>query len=318
MGVQTVNNNKFIAFSVDGEYESDISNGMAWGIKTKSDNQFYPIFYIKNFSIGPKNSDGGYGELVLSACDIVLDGLGTGILSGNVKIWGDPATEKLYFQDILNNHLLMTVTPDSGAEYGITILDKIKFFANQAGSNSLKIGDGDNNRCLFTDDGYIYANNIDCNNLHCDNFPLIINENIDYINGAADNYISLLFKDGGHVYVYASNSDKNLKKNIKNSSAKAIEVIKKIRHVAFNWKSNNKHQEIGYIAQEMKEIDENFTRYNKFKTPEGEEKEDWQINTLAVLATATKAIQEQQEEIENLKAIINKQQEQINQILGGE
>lgn len=170
----------------------------------------------------------------------------------------------------------------------------------------------DNNYCLLTDNG-----SVSCNNLYCDNFPLMINENIDYINGAADNYISLLFKNGGHVYVYASNSDKNLKKNIKNSSVKAIEIIKKIRHVAFNWKSDNKYQKIGYIAQEMQEIDKNFIRYNKFKTPEGEEKEDWQINTLAVLATATKAIQEQQEQIENLKAIINKQQEQINQILGG-
>ena len=65
MGVQTVDGNKFISFSVDGTYGSSISNGMAWGIKTTTDNKFHPIFYIKNFEMGPLNSDASYGELVL-------------------------------------------------------------------------------------------------------------------------------------------------------------------------------------------------------------------------------------------------------------
>ena len=54
MGVQTVDDKQYIAFSVEGEYEKDIDNGMAWGIKTKSDEKFYPIFYIKDFSMGAK------------------------------------------------------------------------------------------------------------------------------------------------------------------------------------------------------------------------------------------------------------------------
>ena len=47
MGVQEVNNDNFIAFSVNGSYGSSITNGMAWGIKTTSDNVFHPIFYKK-------------------------------------------------------------------------------------------------------------------------------------------------------------------------------------------------------------------------------------------------------------------------------
>ena len=60
----------------------------------------------------------------------------------------------------------------------------------------------------------------------------------------------------------------------------------------------------------MQKIDDTFTHYNKFKTADGQEKEDWQINTLAVLATATKAIQEQQEQIEELKKEIKKLKEE--------
>ena len=95
MGVQTVDNKQYIAFSVEGEYESDIANGMAWGIKTKSDNKFYPIFYIKDFSMGAKNSDAWNGSLVLTACNIVLNGLGTGIRTGGVDITGDPTRERI-------------------------------------------------------------------------------------------------------------------------------------------------------------------------------------------------------------------------------
>ena len=48
MGVQTVDDKQYIAFSVEGEYEKDIDNGMAWGIKTKSD------FLYKRFQYGSK------------------------------------------------------------------------------------------------------------------------------------------------------------------------------------------------------------------------------------------------------------------------
>ena len=75
----------------------------------------------------------------------------------------------------------------------------------------------------------------------------------------------------------------------------------KIKHKQFDWKKDNKHQKVGYIAQEMQKIDENFVHYIKTG-----EKEDWQINVLSVLATATKAIQEQQEQIELLQEEINK------------
>ena len=45
--------------------------------------------------MGPKNSDAWNGSLVLTACNIVLDGLGTGIRTGGVDITGDPTRERI-------------------------------------------------------------------------------------------------------------------------------------------------------------------------------------------------------------------------------
>lgn len=101
--------------------------------------------------------------------------------------------------------------------------------------------------------------------------------------------------------IYANSSDKNLKKNIKNTTNNALDKVMKIKHKEFNWKSNNEHQDIGYIAQDMELIDKTFVHHTIIKDKDNKEHEDWQINTLSVLATATKAIQEQQEQIEELK-----------------
>lgn len=307
MGVHKQDNQQYISFSVNGEYENSIKNGMAWGITTKSDGKFHPIFYIRNFKMADKASDASYGELVMASCNLVLDGISTGIQSGNVKMYGNDINNSIVFINSDTGEQLLSIsTSQIGLGYPtIEILDKIRFFRNQANSNTLKLSSSDDKYSYMTDDG-----SMGCNELYCENIPMLIDTNISMISGSADSFISLLFKDSSHVYVYANSSDKNLKKNIKESSTSAIDIIKQIRHVSFDWKSNNKHQKIGYIAQEMQKIDDTFTHYNKFKTAEGQEKEDWQINTLAVLATATKAIQEQQEQIEELKEEIKKLKEE--------
>ena len=49
IGVNKEGNDTYISFAVDGKYGDNITNGMAWGIKTKSDNKFHPIMYLKNY-----------------------------------------------------------------------------------------------------------------------------------------------------------------------------------------------------------------------------------------------------------------------------
>lgn len=104
----------------------------------------------------------------------------------------------------------------------------------------------------------------------------------------------------GNVYANNISSDKKIKKNIKNSSACALDIIKKIKHKEFDKKDDGKHYNIGYIAQDMEKIDPNFV----IKRPADKErkiKERYYINELPIVATLSKAIQEQQDQIEQLK-----------------
>lgn len=111
-------------------------------------------------------------------------------------------------------------------------------------------------------------------------------------------------------------SDEKLKKDIKNSEKNALEIINKIKFKQFIWnettEENGKHIEIGIIAQDIEKIDKNYvqktTRIYKDK-----EEELLSINTLNLLTTTMKAVQElseivkqQQEEIKQLKNEINK------------
>ena len=247
MGVQKKDNDQFIAFSILSEYGQTTTNGMAWGIKTKSDDKFYPILHIKDFAMGNKNAGGGYGQLVLSACDIILNGISTGIISGNVKMYGD--VDGIVFKDIENNENLLKISDlDMNTLYPkIDILDKISFYKNEAGTNTFKVG-SDDGWVAITSDG-----NVLCT---------------------------------GAVLDHRSVSDIRLKKNIKDTQIKALKAIKSIKHRQFDWKKDNKHANIGYIAQEMQEINKDFVI--EPITEDG----NYHINQLSILATATKAIQE--------------------------
>lgn len=156
MGVKKVGEQNYISFSVEGDYGQEIQNGMSWGVTTK-DGKYYPILYITNFLMGGENSDESYGELVLDYCNLVLGGIGTGIKSGNVLLTGDPGIGGMIFIDTGNYKNLLSIYPDTALGYAnLQFLDNIQFYRNQAGSNSLKIGNGDNH-CLFTDEGSMYG-----------------------------------------------------------------------------------------------------------------------------------------------------------------
>lgn len=86
-----------------------------------------------------------------------------------------------------------------------------------------------------------------------------------------------------------------------------MDIIKQIKHKQFEMKEDNKHYDIGYIAQEMEKIDSNFV-LKREKTENTEER--YYINEIPILATATKAIQEQQEIIETLKTQVKELKEQ--------
>ena len=172
-----------------------------------------------------------------------------------------------------------------------------------------------NDMGIFAQNGLgLYADNL----ANCSNISQMEGS---IVNGTTGDYgvLSVILKDGTGFALNSSitTSDKKLKKNIKNSNNKAIDIIKKIKHRQFDWKINNNHQNIGYVAQELEKIDKNFI----FKTPNfknGKVDGDLHnINILPILATSTKAIQEQQEMIEKQQEQINNLIEEINNLKGG-
>lgn len=306
MGVQKEDSDQYIAFSVLSDYNQSTANGMAWGIKTKSDNVFHPILYIKDFKMSDKNSDASYGTLVLSSCDILFDGMSTGIKTGNIKMYGDDGDNALKFINASTGEILLSISDDDLETNGgaIKMLNNvISFFKNVGGTYSFKIGSGTNKYVLFQNDGSISAYGGDVQlgisgnevnfNLHVKNLASIYGDvNID-----------------GNIYANNISSDRRIKENIKDCEVRALDIINKIQHKEFDKKDDGKHYKIGYIAQDMEQIDPNFV-IKREKTDTLEER--YYINELPVLATLSKAIQEQQQQIDELKCKIRELEEKHN------
>lgn len=163
--------------------------------------------------------------------------------------------------------------------------------------------DGSNNCCIYPDN--IYINGKNCVVSHG---GIISMGFVYYTNGSATNYgyVELLTTDRGAIGVNAWQSDGRLKKDIKPTEVNALNVINSILHRTFKWKENDGIEEIGYIAQELEEIKENFV----IKIPQRDENgnvidESYQINETKIIPYITKAIQELSSEIEEQKKINN-------------
>ena len=258
---------------------------MAWGIKTKSDGKFWPIFYIKNFSMGKKNSDSSTGELILEACNIVLSGIGTGIQTGNILIHGDPGGPGIYFEDISTGSSVLSIMPKTLLDEAmIYILDNIVFYKNASGSYTLKLGES----CFLTDDGTVYAD-----------------KSIGGTN--AEMYCKEL-KCYGHIYCNNGVEPFSLeekKKNIKKYNHSALNEVVNTDIYTYNYKEDEKgtKKRVGAIIGK---------KYNISKEIIGTEGKG--IDLYSMVSVAYKAIQEQQEQIEQLQAK-DKQKDEIIQSL---
>lgn len=217
MGVQTVDKQNYISFAVPTDYGKSVEDGMAWGVITSSDDKFWPIMYIKNFTMPPKNSEGCTGEMVLDRCDLVLNSANAGIVATNIKMHGD-AMPGLYIDDTSTGQLLLSIIPQIGNIYpSISILDKISFYVDLAGNHTLRIGE-ENCNCTLSDDGFIV-----CRRLHVEGNITATGEVI-------------------------SNSSIKVKKNIERYQSRALDEILKTDIYMFNYKSEEKSKKtIGTI-----------------------------------------------------------------------
>ena len=174
----------------------------------------------------------------------------------------------------------------------------------------------DNNYHLFQ----IFKNNISNGETMIDitkadiimNVPVTVNEGIMNHNnvykvpvGSSDSatyYVNVLRSGTNSLTIYGScgnsngeqttksiaysTSDARLKENIKDSQvSNALEQILKIRHRDFNW-INGEHIDLGYIAQELEEINELMV------LKPNDDSEFYGVNTFYLMGVITKAIQE--------------------------
>ncbi len=154
IGVKKVDYDKYVAFSVPSKYGEDIQNGMAWGLSTP-DGKYWPILYIKNFHMANQSAGDFSGELVLNSCNLRLDGTLSGIICGGVKLYTASALGGVAFIDKNTGENLITVMPQTEINFQeINFLDKISFYKNAGGTNTLRIGLPNGDNCLLSDDGY--------------------------------------------------------------------------------------------------------------------------------------------------------------------
>lgn len=95
-----------------------------------------------------------------------------------------------------------------------------------------------------------------------------------------------------YIYTDLITSDIRLKKNIKNSKIKALEAVELMQVRQFDWKKERGgwHQDIGFVADELEEIDPNLALGGGYD--ENGDMDVKQINTPYLLNYAIKAIQE--------------------------
>lgn len=298
----TINNEtkKTLMFLLDNA-EMNGEGIMAWGYK--SGNNVYPVLYVGKF---------GNEEFGLHlATDLIAHA--NAIKFQNAQIDDDGANlylrtlGALKVMDTENNTWIGQIFKDEG-NYGFsikandfTILDSsgqtpsLSMYENEAGSKTLD---------LF--ENYVVAGNIANMN------------NLKYMSGSTwqasgDKYGMLYctLRDGQEFTItsYSAVSDERLKENIKSTKLNALERIKKINHIQFDWKNTKEHEEIGYIAQELEKIDKNYV----FKIPNPKNDDmKYTVRELAILATTTKAVQELNEKVEKQEKIINKLLEKLN------
>lgn len=280
---------------------------------TQSDGKFWPILFIKDFKMASENAGDFSGQLVLTACDLVLSGNTSGIISGNVKIVGGLSGE-INFINTEDESILLQIIPKNEYDSNspkINLLNSIHFFENALGSHSFRIGE-EQKYVLQTDEG----------DFHVAGGTILLGTNSSkatismYPSSMAQIHGADLDVDG-NVYANNISSDERLKNNIEDTRTNATENLNKFKIKSFNWKKDNSHIKTGFIAQQLEEIDEDYV----LKKPEYNENKEikdyrYYINELPILATLVKGFQEQQQMIENLNNTIEEMKKEINKMKG--
>lgn len=125
--------------------------------------------------------------------------------------------------------------------------------------------------------------------------------NYDFLGAISPNDMNtqITFPNYDIVFNLINASDIKLKLNIETTKKKALDDINKITIKEFDWKENNNHESIGFVAQELQDIDSTYV--TEFPDKNDINNTVLALNLKSLVALAIKGIQEQQKEIEDLK-----------------
>ena len=130
------------------------------------------------------------------------------------------------------------------------------------------------------------------------------NTNNNFLGYNSSGQVTSYIGGGGNYYFSGTNqSDRDLKENIQSITESSLEKVKQLEPKTFNFKESEgfkTNKKTGFIAQEVAEI---FGTENGVATGT-DGKKDMGIDSVGLIAHLTKAIQEQQDIIEDLKSRI--------------
>lgn len=99
--------------------------------------------------------------------------------------------------------------------------------------------------------------------------------------------------------ITSSASDPKLKKNIKDTAVNAIDILNKIKLHSFDWKADDVHWDVGFIAPELYDIDKAMA------VKPIDDDTAWSVNDFYLLGMSVKAIQELSSKVDYLERRIN-------------
>jgi SMC interacting uncharacterized protein involved in chromosome segregation len=107
-------------------------------------------------------------------------------------------------------------------------------------------------------------------------------------------------------------SDSKLKDNIEDTDRTATDVIGKIQHRQFDWKSSGEHVPLGYVADELQEIIPEAV----FEVPQTDGDTIKQIDANKIIPYLTKALQESNEKVVQLEQRIEQLEKIVAEMKG--
>lgn len=316
------NNSNMQGIAINSEAKSKF---ISFGNKNNDSETSYITKFVINYGLNPN----GYTE------DVLVYGTSRFtnkiILSSGEYIHGSAYTG-IYVSKGLASPKIYAGNHDHGGDYALDVngsayLNNGLYFSNECYFDAFSTSDGPGIYCngRFSTAAQVFVGNVDYGyslnvngscyingNIVANNIPTSSNiSSIDITENNVGQYINLNTRDGETFGIYYNVSDTKLKKNIQASEIIALDKIKQIDFIQYDWKKYFRHVDLGVSANQLGEIIPEAV--DDIRQSEGSEYDYIKnINPNILINYALKAIKElsetinrQQTEIELLKQSIS-------------